>query len=432
MLFSSIGFICLFLPITFGLYFFFSRKRLTSLAKGWLVAASLFFYAWWNPVYIFLILGSILFNFIVGKGLGCLVETASRRRQGLLVFGLVCNLAALGYYKYTDFFIANANALFGLDIAMTRIVLPLAISFFTFQQVAFLVDSYKGKARECNLLNYALFVCFFPQLIAGPIVHHSQMMPQFASIRAKVLNWRNVYVGLFIFAVGLVKKVVLADTLAHLATYGFDKTGSLTMSEAWIVSLAYTFQLYFDFSGYTDMAIGIGRMFNITLPQNFNSPYKSLSIQDFWRRWHMTLSRWLRDYLYIPLGGSRRGTARTYVNIFLTFLLAGLWHGAGWTFVLWGGLHGIALMIHRWWKNSGRVMGAASGWLLTFLFVNAAWVLFRALELGDAAKVYAGMAGQSGFLMSAEFLNGFAKAYGHGPPWRWPPCAWQWPWDSSA
>ncbi|MFK7962639.1 MAG: MBOAT family protein [Burkholderiaceae bacterium] len=400
MLFNSPLFIFAFLPVTFAVYFWLNHKRLSEAAKGWLVLSSLFFYSWWNPIYLPLILGSMLFNFWLGARLA--------RGASLLwlVAGVAVNLSALGYFKYADFFIANANLVFGVEWDTLNLVLPLAISFFTFQQIAFLVDSYRREMRELNFLNYAVFVSFFPQLIAGPIVHHREMMPQFASLRAKVIHYPRLAAGLVIFSTGLFKKVVIADSFAPWANAGFDGGQALGFLEAWVTSLAYTFQLYFDFSGYSDMAIGLALLFNIRLPFNFNSPYRALSIQDFWRRWHMTLSRFLRDYLYVPLGGNRKGSFRTYGNLMVTFVLGGLWHGAAWTFVFWGFLHGLALACHRAWQSAGIAMPRVLAWLLTFLFVNAAWVFFRAEQWSDATRILSGMAGFAGWRqngLSPEF-----------------------------
>nr|WP_236613301.1 MBOAT family O-acyltransferase [Chrysiogenes arsenatis] len=320
----------------------------------------------------------------------------------------------LGYFKYTDFLLENFNGIFDADIPLPHIVLPLAISFFTFQQIAYLVDSYQGQTKEYNLLTYMLFVTFFPQLIAGPIVHHKEMMPQFASRWNLVKNYRNIALGLFVFSMGLFKKVVIADTFAVWATAGFDTATTLNFFSAWATSLSYTFQLYFDFSGYTDMAIGAALLFNIKLPMNFNSPYKACDIQDFWRRWHMTLSRFLRDYLYIPLGGNRVGKYRNYLNLFAVFLLGGIWHGAGWTFVAWGALHGIALIIHRIWQEAGLRMNQYLAWFITFNFVNIAWVFFRAREWEDAFKVLRGMVGLDGVMLPVmfQFKFQFLTPYG--------------------
>jgi D-alanyl-lipoteichoic acid acyltransferase DltB (MBOAT superfamily) len=312
-------------------------------------------------------------------------------KKSLLIFGIVANVALLGYFKYTDFLIENVNLAFDTTIPLLHLALPLAISFFTFQQIAYLVDSYRGETAEYDFLNYALFVTFFPQLIAGPIVHHSEMMPQFASRWNLVKNYKNIALGLFIFSMGLFKKVVIADSFAVWATAGFDTATTLNLFEAWATSLSYTFQLYFDFSGYTDMAIGAALLFNIKLPINFNSPYKALDIQDFWRRWHITLSRFLKDYIYIPLGGNRKGSFRTYTNLLATFIIGGIWHGAGWTFVFWGFLHGMALVIHRFWKSIGMTMPKILAWLITFNFINIAWVFFRAKDWDSAVKVLKGM-----------------------------------------
>jgi D-alanyl-lipoteichoic acid acyltransferase DltB (MBOAT superfamily) len=344
----------------------------------------------------------MLFNYVVGNSLNKKSQNQSNKNiktkinpKALLTIGILVNLSLLGYFKYADFFIENLNLLSGGNIESLNLLLPLAISFFTFQQIAYLVDSYKGLTKEYDFLNYALFVTFFPQLIAGPIVHHKEMMPQFASTYNLVKKYKNIALGLFIFSIGLFKKVVIADTFAVWATNGFDNATTLNLIEAWATSLSYTFQLYFDFSGYTDMAIGAALLFNIKLPINFNSPYKALNIQDFWRRWHITLSRFLRDYVYIPLGGNKISSFRTYSNLLATFVIGGLWHGAGWTFVFWGFLHGMALIIHRAWSNLGLKMWSWLAWLITFNFVNIAWVFFRAKEWDDAVKVLGAMFGVS-------------------------------------
>jgi len=414
MLFNSYEFIFFFLPITFFIYFYLNKKRLTEVSKGFLVFASLFYYSWWNIAYLPLILVSMLFNYALGNQLSKYEQKKKCcSKKLLLTFGIIVNLALLGYFKYSDFFIENFNTVFDTDISLLHLALPLAISFYTFQQIAYLVDSYRSETKEYDLLNYAVFVTFFPQLIAGPIVHHAEMMPQFANIRNKVINYRNIALGLFIFSMGLFKKVVIADTFAVWATNGFDVADKLEIIDGWATSLSYTFQLYFDFSGYTDMAIGIALLFNITLPINFNSPYKATSIQDFWRRWHMTLSRFLKDYVYIPLGGNRRGEFRTYLNLFITFLLGGIWHGAGWTFVFWGALHGIALMIHRAWHNLGLKLPTLLAWFITFNFVNVAWVFFRAKNWDDALKVLHGMFFGNLVLPAAlESKLTFLKQYG--------------------
>lgn len=394
MLFNSYEFIFLFLPITFFVYYWLSKNRLTQASKAWMVFVSLFFYSWWNIIYLPLILGSILFNFAIGSTITKMgLETVKKgiSRKALLTFGIVGNVLLLAYFKYMDFFIANANRVLGTQWDMMHIVLPLGISFFTFTQIAYLVDAYRDEVREMDYLNYTLFVTFFPHLLAGPILHHKEMMPQFDSLKSKVVNYKNIAAGLFLFTIGLFKKVIIADTFAEWANLGFDKAETLNMIEAWATSLSYTFQLYFDFSGYTDMALGIALLFNIRLPINFNSPYKARNIQDFWRRWHITLSRFLRDYIYIPLGGNRNGEFRTYANLFTVFLVGGLWHGASWMFVIWGGLHGIAIVIHRAWQTFGMKMNTLLAWFITFNFINITWIFFRAVEWKDALKVLSGM-----------------------------------------
>lgn len=367
-------------------------------AKIWLVFSSLFFYSWWNVLYLPLLLASMIINYLIGKKLGG--KSTIFVRKTILVLGITFNVGFLGYYKYSDFFIENVNSFFSTNMSLLNLALPLAISFFTFQQIAYLVDAYKKETKEYDFLNYALFVSFFPQLIAGPIVHHKEMMPQFASNRNKFINYRNIALGIFIFSIGLFKKVIIADTFAIWATDGFDNTEVLTFIESWIVSLSYTFQLYFDFSGYTDMAIGIALLFNIVLPINFNSPYKALNIQDFWKRWHITLGRFLTKYLYIPLGGNQKGKRRTYINLFLVFLISGLWHGAGWTFIFWGMLHGLAMVVNRYWQTFNIKMHSIVAWFITFNFLNAAWVFFRAETWADAINVLNAMIGLHGLEFS--------------------------------
>ena len=329
----------------------------------------------------------MLFNYNIGN----LLLKDKNHSKKILIFGISTNLLLLGYFKYSDFFIENINLTFGGNFTPLHLALPLAISFFTFQQIAYLVDSYRKETEKYDFLNYALFITFFPQLIAGPIVHHKEMMPQFEINKSKYINHKNIDMGIFIFSMGLFKKVIIADTFASWATTGFDVAEKLNLIEAWSTSLSYTFQLYFDFSGYTDMAIGVALLFNIRLPINFNSPYKAMDIQDFWRRWHITLSRFLRDYIYIPLGGNRKGKVRTYANLLGTFILGGLWHGAGWTFIFWGFLHGIALVIHRLWSGLGFRLWRWVAWIITFNFINISWIFFRAKEWDDAIKVLSAM-----------------------------------------
>ncbi|WP_334072272.1 MULTISPECIES: MBOAT family protein [Paenibacillus] len=389
MLFNSYEFLFAFWPITFVVYFLMNRFCPPIAGKIWLAASSLFFYSWWSIKSLPLILASIAFNYIMGRSISHARQM--RTRKLLLTLAIVGDVLFLGYYKYADFLIDNVNSLFSAQIELLRLALPLGISFFTFTQIAYLVDAYRGTAKEYSIVNYVLFVTFYPHLIAGPILHHKEMMPQFDRARSKVIIPGNVARGLFIFCIGLFKKVVIADTLAPIATQGFDVSQNLSLVEGWTTSLAYTMQLYFDFSGYSDMAIGIALLFNIKLPINFNSPYKAVSIQDFWRRWHMTLSRFLKDYIYIPLGGNRKGHYRTYFNLVATFVIGGIWHGAGWTFIIWGLLHGIAQVIQRLWKKTGIVLPHWIAWFITFMFINFSWVFFRAKDWDDALKVLRGM-----------------------------------------
>lgn len=362
----------------------------------WLAVCSIAFYGYWRVDYLPILLGSVLVN----HGIAALIHVQARRSgprswptYTSLLLGLTFNLGLLGYFKYLDFAISNLNMALGTRVAELGLVLPLAISFFTFQQIAYLVDLYRGQAPRHSLRNYIVFVTFFPQLIAGPIVHHKEMMPQFFHRFAGVLRWKNMLVGAIIFSAGLFKKIIIADTFAVYADAGFADHASMTTADAWIATLSYTFQIYFDFSGYSDMAIGAARLFGIRLPLNFLSPYKSGSLQAFWRRWHMTLSRFLRDYLYIPLGGNRRSEPRILLNLVVTFLLGGIWHGAGWTFVVWGAIHGLGLAVERSFLRLGLRLPALAGCLLTFATVHFAWVFFRAEDLSQATDVLRTMLG---------------------------------------
>lgn len=407
MLFSSYSFLFFFLPTTLAGFVLLSRNQGAKAAKLWLVLASLFFYGWWNPGYVGLILASMLFNFWLGRQLGQ-YRSAPRRAKVTLWIGIAVNLALLGYYKYANFFIHSLNGALGFHWHWDKILLPLGISFFTFTQIAYLVDVSRGIVCEYDLGDYLLFVTFFPHLIAGPIIHHSEMMPQFAEARTFRFDWHHLAAGLSLFSLGLFKKVVVADGMAENAgkVFGAAADGKLLyLQDAWAGALAYTFQIYFDFSGYSDMAIALALLFGIVLPQNFNSPYKALNLADFWRRWHMTLSRFLRDYLYIPLGGNRRGELRRYVNLIVTMVLGGLWHGAAWTFVLWGLFHGIGLALQHGWQTFWSKQGlnrpvwlptGLAAWgarALTLLFVLLGWVLFRSADLLAARHLLATMFG---------------------------------------
>ena len=407
MLFNSYSFILIFLPIVIGGFYIFSRTDDRRSMVAFLTLSSLVFYGWWNPKYLLLILISILVNFFIS----CKIRPDSPLSRPWLWIGVAFNLGLLGYFKYANFFVDVAASVSGMPWHISGIVLPLAISFFTFQQIAYLVDTFRGDGTDQSFMDYCLFVTFFPQLIAGPIVHHKEMMPQFMDPQRFRFAASNLGLGLSVFFAGLFKKVIIADSMALYATPVFQaaETGvPIGLIDGWGAALSYTFQLYFDFSGYTDMATGLALMFGIRLPVNFLSPYKAASIIDFWRRWHMTLSRFLRDYLYIPLGGNRQGPGRRMANLMLTMILGGLWHGAGWTFVLWGALHGIYLMINTLWRAILQraeitlldgLIGRGLGRLLTFLAVVVAWVLFRAESLDGATNVLAGMIGAHGLHM---------------------------------
>jgi len=404
MLFNSIEFIFLFLPLTLLTFRTFSKYGYYRLAKTSLLLASLFFYGWWNPKYLLLMLISVTVNFFFSFSISKCFNSP-RNKKALFISGIAFNLLIIGYFKYANFFISSVTSVFNINFELQTIILPLGISFYTFQQIAYLVDTYKGET-EYNFLDYCLFITFFPQLIAGPIIHHAEVMPQFESKKTYQYNPENFAVGLTIFSIGLFKKIIFADGVAAYASPLFNATAQGIVPgflESWVGVIAYTLQLYFDFSGYSDMAVGIARMFGITLPANFFSPYKATGISDFWRRWHITLSNFLRDYLYIPLGGNRQGEVRRNINLIITMLLGGLWHGAGWQFVFWGGLHGTYLIInHQWnalqkrigWKDNWFTLKAA--WLITFLAVVVGWVFFRSDSLGSAFVILKSMTGLNG------------------------------------
>lgn len=420
MLFNSHVFIFLFLPVTLLIYFVLG-KRSTRMAAAWLTIASLFFYGWWNPAYIFLLVISILFNYSIGTAL--VRENArdwnpKRRKKTLLIIGITINLLILGYYKYSNFFLFVVSESLSIEWTITNIVLPLGISFFTFTQITFLVDAFRGEVKENNLIYYSLFVTYFPHLIAGPILYHKEMMPQFGRQSTYRFNYENLAVGLTIFSIGLCKKVIFADSIAPYAQAVFKAASNgqtLTFIEAWAGSIGYSLQLYFDFSGYSDMAIGLARLFGLRLPLNFYSPYQATSIIEFWRRWHMTLSRFLKDYLYIPLGGNRKGSLRRFVNVMITMLLGGLWHGAGWTFILWGGIHCLYILTNYAWRvfrsSLGYDLSRSTWWrreasrAFTFVVVVLAWVLFRAEGINAALNVYKGMIGLNGFVLPQAWMT---------------------------
>jgi alginate O-acetyltransferase complex protein AlgI len=421
MLFNTPEFILGFLPLTLGGFFLAGRLIGPRAALVWLLAADLVFYGWWNPRYLPLLVGSVAVNYVIGQRIVRLTQAgrpdAPRAwlpdaARAWLIAGVTFNLGLLGWFKYADFLLhvaaPHAQAL--------GIVLPLAISFFTFQQIMFLVDTFRAGTAgasqpEPGALPYAAFVCFFPHLIAGPIVRPSEILPQLEAPRLARPVAANLAAGLTIFLLGLGKKLVLADMFGSFADVGFAAASHgtvLTLIEAWYAVLAYALQIYFDFSGYSDMAIGLARMANVRFPLNFNSPYKARDIADFWRRWHMTLSRFLRDYLYIPLGGNRHGEARRLVNLMLTMLLGGLWHGAAWTFVAWGGLHGLYLIVHRLWGKLGWRLPLPLAQALTLLAVVVAWVPFRADGMAATIGMLRGMAGLNGFALPRMIVEAWS------------------------
>jgi len=430
MLFNSYQFILVFLPLSLGLFSILISRKKQSVFLAWLLIASIAFYGWWDIRNVPLLLASIVGNYTFGR----LISGKRRQEEQhaarlFLILGIASDLSVLAYFKYWDFI---TSIFYGGSFNPNTLTIPLGISFFTFTQIAYLVDVYKAEASQREPLSYALFVSWFPHLIAGPIIHHKEVMPQFRNSLPDSFNAMNLAAGFTIFTMGLFKKVILADNLAgfisaanSLSAFTKAAAGSpINFFEGWAAALTYTLQLYFDFSGYSDMAIGLSLMFGVKLPLNFNSPYKSQNIADFWRRWHMTLSRFLRDYVYIPLGGNRCGRPRHLLNLFLTMLIGGVWHGAGWTFVVWGALHGTYLVAYNIWSqlnrrvrpgHQGSRVGRAAGWMVTFLAVTVAWVVFRASSLHAASRILAGMIGLNGFeLVPADrvWLGPLASALG--------------------
>jgi len=397
MLFNSYAFIFLFLPITLMAYYGCAKIKMERMAMAILVLASLVFYIYWDIKYLPLLLGSIVFNFVLSR------RIAAEKNFKLLMLAVGVNLSLLLLFKYTVFFLHIIIDFFQQSLIIPEIVLPLGISFFTFTQIAFLVDTYRGETQERSFLEYALFVTVFPHLIAGPILHHKSIIPQFNDAKNFVFSHSNMIKGLCFFCIGLMKKVIIADALGSWAKPVFDNAAVVTCFEGWFGAICYTLQLYYDFSAYSEMAIGLALMFNIRFPVNFNSPYHALSVQDFWRRWHITLSQFLKNYLYIPLGGNRRGTINTMVNIFTTMLLGGLWHGAGWNFIAWGALHGSYLIINHCWYRLGITLPPQLAWLLTFSSVVVAWVVFRANNLSDAISILQAMVGLKGVAFPSSF-----------------------------
>ena len=390
MLFNSQAFILGFLPIVLGGYYALGRRR--AWRQAWVIIASIGFYGWWDVRFVPLLVGLTLANWLIAQWFGL------ARRPWIPLLGVVLNLLVLALFKYADFIRGSAFGVLGEPWTPWRLILPLGISFFVFQKISYLIDLSRGDRHIYGFLDFWMFVTFFPQLIAGPLVRHNEIIPQFGEDPRRPEVWENLSRGFVLFIIGIFKKVAIADTVAQVADPAFIHAASapLTAAEAWIGTAAYTLQIYFDFSGYSDMAIGLALMFGLRLPFNFNAPYRAISVRDFWRRWHMTLSRFLRDYLYIPLGGNRCGPMRQAANVIATMLLGGLWHGANWTFVAWGGLHGTALAVNHVWEKTGIRLPRVLGWALTLVFVMACWVLFRSPSFGQAGSMLLSMAGASG------------------------------------
>jgi alginate O-acetyltransferase complex protein AlgI len=404
MLFTNAAFAFIYLPIVWAAFFVLGRYSSQRNAAAWLFFASVAFYGYWMPEFTVLLIGSIGWNFWVSLRI---VDAMSRGEGGgkqkaqlFLKIGIILDLVLLGYFKYANFFIDSLSSVLGQHWQFATVILPIGISFFTFTQIAFLVDTFQKGVREVAFVHYGLFVTYFPHLIAGPVLHHAQMMPQFREAKTYRLDVGNIATGLAVFAMGLFKKIIIADGISPYADAVFNAAewgATPSFNEAWLAALAYSFQLYFDFSGYSDMAVGLSWLFNVRLPYNFNSPYQAANIIDFWRRWHISLSSFLRDYLYIPLGGNRKGRVRRHANLFATMLLGGLWHGASWSFVFWGGLHGAYLIANhavqatvgvRWRENRLYKFFA---WLITLLAVLVAWVFFRATSFSTATHLVAAM-----------------------------------------
>lgn len=400
MLFNSYIFVFLFLPITVFLYFLAGKVEKPALSKIVLLVMSYAFIGYANPIYVLILLFSTVVNYICNR----VLRSKPLRARSILVVGVLFNIVLLGYFKYSNFLIENINIAFGSSITAPKIVLPIGISFYTFQQIAYLVDNYSGEVPDCNFLDYFLFTAYFPKVIQGPIAYHNELIPQFNSSDKRKFDYNNFSAGLMILAVGLAKKVLVADNFGKIVDYGFGSISSLNSFEAVLTILGYTLQIYFDFSGYCDMAIGISKMLNIDLTLNFNSPYKALNINDFWKRWHITLTRFLTKYIYIPLGGNRKGKVRTYLNIMIVFIVSGIWHGAGYTFIVWGAIHGIASVLYRLTKKTFDAIPRIIQWAMTFVFVSVAWTFFRASSVTDAFSLF-GRVFVGGFGVNAELTE---------------------------
>lgn len=404
MLFNSYIFLLVFLPVCVIGYFLLNRKGYFKLALIELMAMSLLFYAYNHVQYLMILVISILFNWLCSR---LLLNQNVRYRKLIMWAGVLTNIGIIFYFKYFNFFIDNINFAFKAGFNVERILLPLGISFYTFQQISYLIDSLNGETKEYSFLEYAVFVSFFPQLVAGPIVLHDEIIPQFRDAAKKKWNHDSFANGLYVLAIGLFKKVIIADTFGAAVSWGWERLDIISSLEIFMIMLFYTFQIYFDFSGYSDMAIGIAKMFNICLPINFDSPYQSYSITEFWGRWHMTLTRFLRKYVYIPLGGNKKGKIHTYINVFIVFLVSGIWHGANWTFIVWGIIHGLANILNRVFKKSWDKCNIVFRWLCTFAFINVTWLIFRADNLTQAILLIKRMLCLDSFSISSGLMECF-------------------------
>lgn len=404
MLFNSYLFLLFYLPLCIILYFALNRKGWHRLALLELLLMSFWFYASNHVQYLLILMSSIVFNWVCSR---LLLGQKGRVKKIILWFGIGLNIGIIFYFKYFNFFVDNINLIFKSSYVVEKILLPLGISFFTFQQISYLIDSGRGETKEYSFLEYAVFVSFFPQLVAGPIVLHDEIIPQFRDPDRKAFDYYNIANGLWVLAAGLVKKVIIADTFGNAVAWGYKNYDTVSSLEIFLIMLFYTFQIYFDFSGYSDMAIGIGKMFNIDLPMNFDSPYQSYSITEFWGRWHMTLTRFLRKYIYFPLGGSRKGNIRTYVNVFAVFLISGIWHGANWTFIVWGMVHGVANILNRIFAKTWEKWNQVFRWICTFIFINCTWLIFRSDSVGQAVIWIKRMLCMDSFSISSELMECF-------------------------
>jgi alginate O-acetyltransferase complex protein AlgI len=398
MLFNTTSYIFLFLPFVLLVYFLLNRMHLVEAAKWFLAFVSIVFYSWWNLSNLPILLVSILCNWAIVKAIWRANERAGSSARNVLFAGLVFNVLYLGCFKYYDFIMISLNQSLGGSLPLLNVALPLGISFFTLTQIAYLVDAKEKLVQRQRFQNYALFVLFFPHLIIGPILHHKDMMPQFEKLRTKVFSLENLAAGLFLFGIGFAKKAFIADPLSPYVAFCFDESPSLGMVEAWQAALAFTCQLYFDFSGYIDMAIGSALMLNIRMPENFNSPLRATSVIEFWSRWHMTLTNFLTTYIYTPILYSFKKLTfgKSLIAVFTTFFISGIWHGAAWTFIIFGSLHGIALTINHVARRKCWPMPPIIGWALTFLFICVTFAIFRAHSVHDMLKVFYGMIGLNG------------------------------------